>query len=181
MLDTVSKGAEKMKIDGARIEGGELIFQTTDPAARRLVWDFKPGEYDLVKATKKRSRDANAKCWAMCEEIARAVGITKEEVYRRNIKEVGSYTPLVLANHTIENFKKIWAARGIGWFAEITDDVNDNCKLVFAYHGSSSYNTAEMARLIDNIIQDAKSVGLDPMSERERSLLLMEWGKKNEE
>lgn len=169
-----------MKIDGARIEGGELILKTTDPAARRLVWDFKPGEYDLVKATKKRSRDANAKCWAMCEEIARAVGITKEEVYRRNIKEVGIFTDIPIKKEAVEGFKRIWAARGVGWFCEVADEINKHYDMVFAYHGSSTYNTAEMARLIDNIIQDAKAVGLDPMSERERSLLLMEWGKKNE-
>lgn len=170
-----------MKIDGARIEGGELILKTTDPAARRVVWDFKPGDYDLVKATKKRSRDANAKCWAMCEEIARAVGITKEEVYRRNIKEVGVFTAIPIKKEAVEDFQRIWAARGVGWFCEVADEMNKVYSLVFAYHGSSVYKTDEMARLIDNIIQDAKAVGLDPMSERERSLLLTEWGKKNEE
>lgn len=169
-----------MKIDGARIEGGELILTTSDPAARRLVWDFKPGEYDLVKTRKKRSRDANAKCWAMCEEIARAVGITKEEVYRRNIKEVGVFTDLAVQREAIADFQKIWGSRGIGWFCEVVDDTDNNEVEVNAYHGSSTYSTAEMARLIDNIIQDAKAVGLDPMSERERSLLLTEWGQKNE-
>ena len=169
-----------MKIDGARIEGGELILKTTDPAARRLVWDFKPGEYDLVKTRKKRSRDANAKCWAMCEEIARAVGITKEEVYRRNIKEVGVFTAIPIKKEAVEGFKKIWASRGVGWFCEVADEANKHYDLVFAYHGSSVYSTAEMARLIDGILQDAKAVGLDLMDERERSLLLTEWGKKNE-
>ena len=169
-----------MKIDGARIEGGELILKTTDPAARRLVWDFKPGEYDLVKTRKKRSRDANAKCWAMCEEIARAVGITKEEVYRRNIKEVGVFTAIPIKKEAVESFKKIWASRGVGWFCEVADEANKHYDLVFAYHGSSVYSTAEMARLIDGILQDAKAVGLDLMDERERSLLLTEWGQKNE-
>lgn len=46
-----------------------------------------------------------------------------------------------------------------------------------SYHGSSVYDTKQMSRLIDNLIQDAKAVGLETMSERERSLLLTEWGK----
>jgi len=148
-----------MKIDGARIEGGELILKTNDPAARRLVWDFKPGEYDFVKARKKRSRDANAKCWVMCEEIARAVGITKEEVYRRNIKEVGSYTELSMPKEAVKDFRRVWGSRGIGWFLDLVDDSDDE-QLVFAYHGSSSYDTAEMSRLIDGIYRTQKAWGL---------------------
>ena len=87
-----------MQIDGVRIEGGELILKTKDPAARRLAYNFKPGNYEFVKMKEKRSKDANAKMWAICEEIARAVTMTKEEVYRQNIREVGVYTPLPIKN-----------------------------------------------------------------------------------
>ncbi len=167
-----------MQIDGVRIEGGELILKTKDPAARRLAYNFKPGNYEFVKMKEKRSKDANAKMWAICEEIARAVTMTKEEVYRQNIREVGVYTPLPIKNELVDEFKRIWRGRGVGWFADVIDDSKiKGYKLIFAYHGSSVYTTAEMARLIDSVIQDAKSVGLDVMDEREKSLLLEEWGK----
>ncbi|MFR8974801.1 MAG: hypothetical protein ACLVG9_02290, partial [Eubacteriales bacterium] len=103
---------------------------------------------------------------------------TKEEVYRQNIREVGVYTPLPIKNELVDEFKRIWRGRGVGWFADVIDDSKiKGYKLIFAYHGSSVYTTAEMARLLDSVIQDAKSVGLDVMDEREKSLLLEEWEK----
>lgn len=170
-----------MKIDGARIEGGELVFATADPAARRFVWNFKPGEYEITRAKKRRSTDANAKCWAMCEEIARAVGITKEEVYRRNIKEVGDCVPLLIKSAAAADFSRSWSSHGIGWFTETADSSPRGYKVLLTYKGSSVYDTAQMARLIDGIMQDGKSIGLDLISERERSLLLTDWERKQKQ
>lgn len=165
-----------MQIEAVRIAGDELILKTKDPSARRIAYDFKPGEYDLVKAKKKRSLDANAYCWTICTEIAKAVGVSKEDVYRRNIREVGEYTPLPIKAEAVDEFKRIWAHRGIGWFVDVVDDSKmPGFKKVFAYHGSSCYDTSQMARLIDSLIQDARAVGVEIISERERSLLLDAW------
>jgi hypothetical protein len=46
------------------------------------------------------------------------------------------------------------------------------------YYGSSVYDTKQMSDLIDHLIQDCKALDIDAMSERERSLLLEEWGDK---
>lgn len=170
-----------MNISAVRYIGGQLILDTTDPDARKLAYNFKPGEYQLVKAKKPRSLDANAYCWVLCTKIAEAVGTTKEEVYRDNIKNIGEYTPLPIKAEAVDEFKRIWAGHGIGWFAEVVDDSKlPGYKLCFAYQGSSVYDTAQMCRLIDSIIQDAKAVGVDVISDREKSLLLEAWndGKK---
>lgn len=165
-----------MHIEAVRIAGNELILTTKDAEARRLAYDFKPGEYEIKKTRKRRSLDANAYCWHLADEIAKAVKLSKEEVYRRNIREVGVYTPLPIKTEAVAEFQRIWSARGVGWFADIIDDSKlPGYKLLFAYHGSSEYDTAEMARLIDSLIQDAQAVGIDTLSEREKSLMLGEW------
>lgn len=165
-----------MRIEAVRIEGGALVLETKDPAARRLAYNFKPGEYELQRVRKKRSLDANNYCWALASEIAKVVGITKEDVYRRNIKDVGEYTPLPIKADAVEEFQRIWKGHGTGWFAEIVDDSKiPGYKLVFAYHGSSTYDTAQMSRLIESLIQDAQAVGIETLSEREKSLLLEDW------
>lgn len=167
-----------MKITAARYVGGQLVLDTMDADARKLVYNFKPGEYQLVKAKKPRSLDANAKCWALCTEIAKAVGVTKEEVYRDAIKGVGEYTPLPIREDAVDEFGRIWAGKGEGWFVEVIDDSKlPGYKLCFAYQGSSVYNVEQMSRLIDSLVQDAEALGIDTMSEREKSLLLEEWGK----
>ena len=47
-----------MRVDGAQMLIDGLLLITTDNAARRFVYDFKPGEYEISKATKKRSLNA---------------------------------------------------------------------------------------------------------------------------
>ena len=165
-----------MKINAAKYIGGQLILDTMDADARKLAYNFKPGEYQLVKAKKPRSLDANAYCWVLCTEIAKAVGVAKEDVYRRNIKEAGEYTPLPIRENAVDEFKRIWAGHGIGWFVEVVDDSKlPGFKLCFAYQGSSVYTVDQMSRLINSLIQDAQAVGIDTISEREKSLLLEAW------
>lgn len=167
-----------MRIGAARYEGGKLILDTMDADARRLAYNFKPGEYQIVKAKKPRSLDANAYCWVLCTEISKAVGVTKEEVYRDAIKNVGEYTPLPIREDAVDEFGRIWAGHGVGWFVEVVDDSKlPGFKLCFAYQGSSVYTVDQMSRLIDNLKQDAEAVGIDTISEREKSLLLEAWGK----
>jgi hypothetical protein len=169
-----------MLIENARIEGGELVLTTSDTDARQFAYNFKPGHYEIKPKAKKRSLNANAYCWDLCTRIAAAVGMSKEDVYRRNIREVGTYTPMPIKEEAIKEFGRIWKAHGVGWFIDIVDDSKiPGYKLIFAYHGSSTYTTAEMSRLIDNLIQDAKSVGIETLSDREKSLLIDEWENEN--
>ena len=153
-----------MNVKGFRVNGDELVLETTHDEAMEFALKndpFKPGNFEITRRRKKRSLDANAYMWALCSEIADVVGCSKEEVYRRNIREGGEYTPLQIMEDAVEEFSQMWEAHGIGWFC----DVVDNCttpgyKLVFAYHGSSTYNSKQMSKLIDHIKEDAESVGI---------------------
>ena len=165
-----------MYIESARMAGNELILTTKDAEARRLAYDFKAGEYELKKTTKKRSLDANAYCWTLASQIAEVVRMPKEDIYRRNIREVNVYTPLPIKAEAVPEFRRVWAHKGIGWFVDVVDDSKlPGYKLCFAYHGSSCYDTAQMSRLIDSLMQDAQSVGIETIGEREKSLLLDGW------
>ena len=158
-----------MKLTEAKFEGGKLIL-TADGEARKFVYNFKPADYEIVKKKKRRSLDANAYAWELCSLIASAVGITKEEVYRQAIREGNAYTSL---KGDIDIFERVWTSRGLGWQVQKADD-----NTILAYYGSSIYDTKEMAALIDRLIQDAKALDLDVMSESERALLLQDWGQR---
>lgn len=158
------ESGDSLNIKGFRINGNDLILQTSHAEALQFAMQndpFKPGEFDIVRRRKRRSLEANAYMWALCSEIADAAGCTKDEVYRRNIREGGEYTPLSIKTETVEEFSRIWASHGIGWFCDVIDDSEiQGHKLVFAYHGSSSYDTKQMSRLIDRVKADAESVGI---------------------
>lgn len=143
--------------------GEQIISISTKADVSELFDELKDVDVDIEikKYREKRSKDANAYCWVLCEKIANAVKSTKEDVYREEIKQVGVYTPLPIKNEAVEKFDAVWRGKGLGWFTEVVDDSKlEGYKLVFAYHGSSTYDTQEMSRLIDNIVQDAKAVGI---------------------
>lgn len=137
------------------------------------------------KRRRKRSLDANDYLWVLCTKIAEKLQdgktiVTKEEVYRKHIEAVGKYEPLAIAEDAVERFLMIWARNGTGWLAKVVDSKLDGCKKVFAYYGSSVYDTKEMSRLIDSVIEDARALGIETMPPAELDALLDEWGKKNE-
>lgn len=134
-------------------------------------------DFDVEVTIKKwfpaKGESANNYLWKLCSEIAKAVGITKEEVYRQQIREVGEYTPLPIREDAVEDFSRIWSAHGIGWFIDVVDDSKlPGYKLVFAYSGSSTYNTKQMSRLIDSAVQEASSLGIPVRPQEEIDSLL---------
>lgn len=140
-----------------------------------------PVSVEIRKASKKRSRDANAMCWAMCSDIGNALRppLPKEEVYRKAIREVGEYEPLPIKAEAVETFQSRWASKGTGWFAEVIDDSKlQGYKLVFAYYGSSTYDTATMSRLIDYLVEDAREMGLVIPASKEQEEALKAWEAK---
>lgn len=128
----------------------------------------------ITKKPKKRSLTANAYCWVVCDTIAKAIHSTKEDVYRLAVAREGRYEMLEIALSALPHFKAIWESRGIGWIVDTISQDGFNAT-VFAYYGSSTYTTSEMARLIDYLVGEAEDLKLDVMTPAERSLLLSNW------
>lgn len=158
-------------------DGSWLCIQT--PKARDIcdaVHPEKTYDMEVKQHREKRSKSANDFAWAMLEKLAIAIHSTKNEIYIQKIREVGPYKDFVLTEDQAKTFRVAWENLGIGWPTEQVDYDQDGDRLVIrAYYGSSTYNTKQMSRLIDSIVQDCKDVGIDVLSERERSLLLDEW------
>ena len=164
-----------MRIESARLEGRELILTLPAPnEARKLVYKFKPGEYELTKKTKKRSKDANAYLWTLCDRIAQAVGITKEEVYREAVLDYGQFIECSVSGNDSRRFIKQWKSQGIGYQTQIVGAVG-NSIIIHAYYGSHLYDTAQMARLINGVIEEARGMDIETMPEEELQSLLSSW------
>ena len=165
--------------DMAYSRDGENILVITTRESCKKLWDQWGGDeitFTVKKKATPRSLNANAMCWAMCQKIAEKLGITKEEVYRKCITEVGDYTPLPIKAEAVEDFQRIWSSHGIGWICQVVDNSKiEGYKLVFAYAGSSTYDTKQMSRLIDCIMQEAETLGIETLTDRERSLLIDAW------
>ena len=160
----------------------QLTISLPDPNVKTVWHNLHDHdvEVEIKKYRKKRSRDANNFCWALCTDIGRALypPIPKEEVYRKVIREVGVYVPIQIREDEVETFCQRWEEKkGTGWFVDVVDDSMQNgYKLVHAYYGSSTYNTKEMSVLIDMLVSDAESMGLPiPLGKDEMEKLKREW------
>ena len=122
--------------------------------------DNKPYTISIDRQKRKRSLNANNYMWQLCQKIGEKIGATKETVYRKNIREVGSFETVELISAGAARFIRSWEANGLGWVAEPISE-RGGYMTVIAYYGSSSYDTAEMSRLIELGVETMTPLELD--------------------
>lgn len=136
-------------------------------------------DIDIKKYRKKRSLDANAYCWVLCDKIAKEISkdgtiTTKEEIYKDAIKNIGTFEPMIVEEKAFENFKRIWEKQGLGFLIqEVTR--KDKCVKVHCYYGSSTYDSKEMSLLIELLVEEAKQLNIEVKTEQEIESLLSTW------
>lgn len=160
-------------------DGAWVSFRASSPAeARQIAESVTDGEWDVdvKRHREKRSRDANAYLWVLCDKIGAVTMTDKVTVYREAIRSVGVNDVVCVRAKGEEDLIEGWANNGIGWFAEsLGESKVDGCKNVILYYGSSTYNTKEMSRLIDYIVAEAKDLGITTETPEELAKLKEEW------
>lgn len=124
----------------------------------------KPLTVTVKEYRQKRSLSQNAYLWVLLDKIADKVNRSKEDIYKIYIKDYGVFEILPVRNDAADRFIKLWQARGLGWVCEDLGEskLSGYTKLI-AYYGSSTYNTKEMTRLIDAVIQECRELGIQAM------------------
>lgn len=164
--------------------GAWVSFQVPTPVeARGICESMAQGERyiaDIKKFRKKRSKNANDYLWELVTQMSQALAssylyVSKEDIYRKHIKIAGRCDYVAVPERAVESLIKGWDDKGIGWFAEVVDFIPgkeiQGCKKVCLYYGSSTYDTAEMSRLLGSVIQEAQDMGIETLTESERALL----------
>lgn len=149
------------------LDGRAEITFTTKRGAVYAIEELKDKEL-LVKImtySPKRSLSQNAYMWVLIGELASKLRLSKDDIYKSYIREYGSYEVLPIKAEAVDRFIEVWADRGLGW---VCDKLDRPSKLqgyvnVMAFYGSSSYNSGEMSRLIDAVIEDCKEQGIATM------------------
>ena len=171
---------------------GQLVSLSVNPETRRqcvtieLDGDFgeqynkfhgKPVDVTIKPYLRKRSLDANAYAWVLLDKLAAEMGIPKEEIYREAIRQIGGVSvQICLQSKAVDAFCKGWESRGIGWQCEKFPSKIAGCINVIAFFGSSVYDTKQMSGLINQLIEDCRSLGIETKSPEEIASLLKEWG-----
>ena len=131
----------------------------------------------IGKKQNKRSLDANAYCWVLISRLAEKLNISKTEIYRSAIKEIGGNCDTVcVQDKAVKSLCDGWERNGIGWQTDTFPSKIEGCTNVTLYYGSSTYDSAQMARLINLILEECRQVGIETKSAEEIDSLLGQWG-----
>lgn len=138
--------------------------------------------FKIDKYREKRSLDANSYMWVLCGKLAEVlsdekVKHTKEDIYRNAIKEIGVFKDFQgLSEKDAKTLRHAWEMLGTGWLTEQVDYMPDGDNVIVrCYYGSSQYNTKQMSRLIDNIVQDCEAAGVETKTPDQIAEMLSLW------
>ncbi len=133
-------------------------------------------DVEIKQHRKKRSLDANGYCWILADEIAKKIGNTKEFVYREAIKQVGDFEILPIKNEVVDKWIRNWESKGLGWQSEVLDKSKlEGYTNTINYFGSSTYDTKQMSVLLEEIVFQAKELGIETITPREKEELIKKW------
>lgn len=178
--------AQNIRLQYTEDKKTEIVLTTSDnilqiqkeaAELKSIIAKGKELSVDIKQYRHKRSLDANSYLWIICQKIAEVIRATKEEVYRKAIREVGQFEIVPIKAKAVDRWLECWNSKGIGWFAEIMEDSKlTGYKKVISYYGSSVYDTKEMSVLIDSLVTECKELGIETIPPNELIALKQEWG-----
>lgn len=129
-----------------------------DEVIKWLLSQDREKTFEVKPYHPKRSLNANAFCWHLCNEMANVLRTSKDEVYQEMLKRYGQSRVIsVLSEIDIGRFVKYYEEIGKG-HVEGKEFTHYRC-----FIGSSEYDSREMAILIDGIVDEAQELGIDTL------------------
>lgn len=168
----------------------ESFTRNTSPAGQKIAFltgdirkmdEFmaknqnKPLRVKFEVVRPKRSLDANAYTWVLCDKIADAVRSSKELIYKNAVREVGVWSDVAVHRKDLAAFISAWESQGIGYQTEVHDSKLKDCNKVRVYLGSSKYDSKQMSKLIDWLVDEAKELDIETLTPDELQRMKKAW------
>lgn len=141
----------------------------------------KPQRVKITQWKEKRSLSANAYAWTLLGKLSAALHIPPEDIYRQLIPDVGgNYTAVTVDLNGLNKLRETWGNNGKGWLVELIGaGAKPGTVDVALYYGSSVYDTAQMARLIDLIADECRENGIEYLPPEQIAAMLEAWNGKS--
>lgn len=151
----------------------EIVGTKNEVIKALLELEDKKYRVDIKEYREKRSLDANAYMWKLCQLIAEVIRSDKDSVYLDMLGKYGVFTHVIAKPNVVERIKSEW--RLVKDLGEVTVNEHKGIQLQ-CYFGSSTYDTKEMSKLIDGIVREAKDLGVKTLDDLELEKIKGEWG-----
>jgi hypothetical protein len=165
------------KFTGNREQITVFLYGQDDKEA---LWDLSP-HIDV----KRRSLNANNYFYALLTKIGEKLKISLNEVHNIMLSRYG-YPEFInekIVYFILPDRVDVNKLEGVHLKATDKTQILDNGEVNRVYivmRGSHTYNTVEMARLIDGVISEAKELGIDTITVTEKDKMLEAWSKAYE-
>lgn len=138
--------------------------------------DEKAYTVEINEYREKRSLNANAYFWVLLSELSVKLKISKTELYREFVREVGDNFHVMLVKTTeIKAVSESWQHNGLGWITEDLGQCDNEYSFVLFYKGSSTYNTKQMSTLIELAVMECKEQGIETKTPDEIAQMVSLW------
>lgn len=162
------------KITGKPLDIIAFLMGTED---KNQVYDLSPH-----KDEKPRSLSANNYFYAICTKIAEKLRISLNEVHNMMLSRYGypEYMDNKIVYFILPDKVDVNKLEGVHLKPTSKTQVLDNGDLNRVYivmRGCHTYNTVEMARLIDGVVSEATALDIPVITVTEKDKMLEQWGK----
>lgn len=160
------------------LDGKQRVTIVVDGDFRETFDELQGGDIalEVKKFRKGRSLDANAYAWVLIDKLAAALGLTKREVYRAAIREIGGVSETVcVPDRAVDRLCEGWEKKGTGWQTEQSKSKLPGCTNVILYFGSSTYDTRQMSALIDQLVTECKTFGIETLPPAQLAGMVEKW------
>lgn len=143
---------------------------------KRIITIEIDKDQEIEVKRKKRSKNANSYYWTLLQQLCQEMNLDVIQEYRRRVKELGIFRQWEIDTENVSTFETMWCKTGVAWFTEKVEEIGEKT-IINAYYGSSSYNSKQFSRLLDNLVQDCRSVGVKTLEDIElEELIRSEYG-----
>jgi hypothetical protein len=144
--------------------------------------DLQDKDLDVIAKVhrEKRSLNANSYFHVLSGKIAEKAGTSLSHEKNRLIREYGQYEyidgmiPTITVNALFED--KMLDMEGV--HLKVIERPGETVKMAFL-RGSHTYNTAEMSRLIDAAVEEAKELGVETMTPEQLERMKAAWKERS--
>lgn len=174
--------AKTVRFNECKFENGWLCLKPLEYADRQVAREIcykQKGVYDaeIKQHREKRSLNANNLFWKGVSLIAEAVGRDNWSIYLDLLKGYGQFTYVIVKPQAVEQFKREYR------LCEELGEVEVNGKQgvqLLCFYGQSTYDTKQMSRLIDGLMQELKALDIEFVPESDITKALDEWEAKQD-
>lgn len=171
---------------------GEMKITFTVPNSQQMISALeeirdKVLSIKVTKYRKNRSLDANAYYWTILSQLAEKLHVSKPYLHNIMLRKYGqaeyfsgkaAITMLPDTDETAEKIAEMEEAHFAPTSQVVPGKDGINYRAYKLLRGSHSYDSREMAELINGLVEDAQDAGIETLTPAEIERMMAAYGKK---